>query len=72
MMGGGLSQKMITRLMFATCSTVLLWFVIEQFYIRNMRLLGGNWDEGNLWILFSKSSEGLKPNVDFVSGYRWF
>ena len=21
------------------------------------------------WILFSKSSEGLKPNVDFVSGY---
>lgn len=69
MMGDGPSQKMITRPMFATFSKVLLWFIIEQFHIQNMRLLGGNWDEGNFWILFSKSSAGLKPNVDFVSGY---
>ena len=48
---------------------MLLWFVIEQFHIQNVRLLSGNWEESNLGILSSKSSEGLKPYVDFFSGY---
>lgn len=69
MMSAGPKDKTIIWLMLVICSATLLSFAIVHFHIRNMSLSGGNWDEGNLWILFAKSSAGLRPNVDFVSGY---
>ena len=63
------SQEMISRLVLTLSGLLLAGFVLENFHIRNARLLGGNWDEGNLWFLLSKASMGLIPNVDFVSGY---
>lgn len=58
-----------SQIIFSVVLLLLFIAVGHQFLLRSSSIMGGAWDDGNIWFIILKSSSGLRPNLDFVSGY---